>query len=117
MLAKLCLVEKILNSGNVFLQYRKAIQAGDIKSIEIITNPPAKYEAQGNGGLINIILKKAKENSWNNAITSSYKQILLPVFSVGNNFKYRKNKVNILAIANARFGDERYKQEAEVFYR
>ncbi|PTX61378.1 outer membrane receptor protein involved in Fe transport [Kordia periserrulae] len=103
-------------AGDELLNFLNSIQASDIKSVEIITNPPAKYEAQGNGGLINIILKRARENSWNNSISTSYRQMILPMFTVGNNFKYRKNRVNILATANARLGDQRYIQEAEIFY-
>ena len=108
---------RILNlSGEEMTKFLNSIQSNDIKSIEIITTPPAKYEAQGNGGLINIILKKAKENSWNNSTSVSTKIIRVPINSVGNNFKYRKGGLNILAIANARFGDQRYLQEAETFY-
>ena len=39
----------------------KQISANMIESIEIITNPSAKYDADGSAGIINIILKKQKE--------------------------------------------------------
>ncbi len=50
---------KMLNlSGTALLNYLKSIRSENISKIEVITTPLSKYEAQGNSGLINIILKK-----------------------------------------------------------
>jgi ferric enterobactin receptor len=45
------------------------IPAASIESIEVINNPGAKYESQGIGGIINIILKKDKKRGMNGSIT------------------------------------------------
>ncbi|MFT4092039.1 MAG: outer membrane beta-barrel family protein [Niabella sp.] len=66
---------KILNlSGTDLANYLKSIRSESISKIEIITTPPARYEAQGNSGLINIILKKNVTTGWNGYISSSMSQ-------------------------------------------
>lgn len=50
----------------------KTIPASQIESIEIITNPSAKYDAAGNAGIINIRLKKSKETGLNGSLTNNF---------------------------------------------
>lgn len=45
------------------------IPASAIEKIEIVTNPSAKYDANGNAGIINIIMKKSRQNGLNGKVS------------------------------------------------
>ncbi|MBQ4819270.1 outer membrane beta-barrel family protein [Aquimarina sp. MMG016] len=87
-------------SGEDLTNFLKTIKSDDIKSIEVITNPPAKYEAEGNSGLINIKLKKSRQDSWNLAIRSAYQQASYPTGNFGMGFTYQKNKLTLFSDVN-----------------
>ena len=86
------------------VNFLKSIASEDIKNIEIITTPPAKYEASGNSGLVNITLKQAKKNSWNTQLKSSYRQRAYASGFGGANFNFNKNSLSIAASINYRDG-------------
>ncbi|UZO80695.1 TonB-dependent receptor [Aquimarina sp. ERC-38] len=92
-------------AGSELNAYLSTIASDDIKNIEVITTPPSKYDAEGNSGLINIVLKKSKENSWNNQLRTSYTQATYPLLNFGNTYNYRKNKLSIHASLNATKGN------------
>ncbi|REC49552.1 outer membrane beta-barrel family protein [Chryseobacterium pennipullorum] len=67
--------ERIVNlSGSELVAYLKSLRSENIEKIEVITAPPAKYEAQGNSGLINIVLKKNQNLGWNGSLTTTLQQ-------------------------------------------
>ena len=71
------------------------MNASQLEQIEIMTNPPAKYDAAGNAGIINIKTKKNKQVGYNGSFNASYGQGNLPKFNEGFNFNYRQGKWNL----------------------
>jgi iron complex outermembrane recepter protein len=68
------------------------IPASSIESIEVITNPSARYEAEGNSGIINIVLKKNKKVGLNGNITAGI--ATTPRYDAGGSLNFRNKKVN-----------------------
>ncbi|MDR2206692.1 MAG: TonB-dependent receptor [Flavobacteriaceae bacterium] len=82
-------------SGDDLTNYLKSLPADNIKSIEVITTPPAKYDAEGNSGIVNIVLKKAKRNNWNASINTSLRQSKYTQESQSANLTYNKNGFSV----------------------
>lgn len=81
-------------TGSELTNYLQSLKSEDIARIEIITTPPAKYEAQGNSGIINIILKKNPNLGWSGTLSSSYQRNSYNGYRTGATINYQSNKVS-----------------------
>jgi len=97
--------EKIVYlSGTDLTNYLKTLRSESVEKIEIITNPPAKYEAQGDAGLINIVLKKNESLGWRGSLSSAYRQAVYASYNNSLALFFRSKKVN----SSFTFGQSRY---------
>ncbi|WP_053991618.1 outer membrane beta-barrel family protein [Mangrovimonas sp. TPBH4] len=71
------------------------ITADMIESIEVITNPSAKYEASGTTGILNIILKKEEKKGWNGSISANTG--VPDNHSIGGSINRRTEKFNLFS--------------------
>ncbi|WP_417359784.1 TonB-dependent receptor domain-containing protein [Galbibacter sp.] len=109
--------DKIIRlSDEELTNFLRSIASEDITKVEVITTPPAKYEASGNSGLVNIILKQAKKDSWNAQLKSSYTQRIYAAGSVGGSFNFNKNKLSIASSLNYSDADFFYDQQDDAYF-
>ena len=70
----------------------KELPADAIEKVEVITSPSARYEAEGSGGIINIILRKSKKLGLNGSISANTGNPKSN--SISTNINYRNGKIN-----------------------
>ncbi|MBG6234737.1 hypothetical protein IWX76_001305 [Pedobacter sp. CAN_A7] len=82
-------------AGDQLIAFLRSMQSSAVRNIELITNPSAKYDAAGSGGIINIRLKKNNAYGLNGNVNlaagygKSFKS------SAGTNLNYRATKLNV----------------------
>jgi iron complex outermembrane recepter protein len=77
----------------------KGLTAADIEAIEIITNPSAKFDAQGNAGIINLRLRKNKNFGTNGSLNLSAGYGVYHKSYAGINLNNRNSKFNTFGSA------------------
>jgi len=87
-------------SGADLANLLKNMPSSSLEQLEIMTNPPAKYDASGNSGIINIKTKKNVIKGMNGSLTLGYTQGIYGRTNNGINLNYRNNKVNIFGNYN-----------------
>ncbi|MCC6583358.1 MAG: TonB-dependent receptor [Chitinophagales bacterium] len=88
-----------------------AIPSSQIESIEVINNPSAKYDAEGEVGIINIVLKKNTKSGLNGNVTVGYGTKYDA--NTGVTINYRKNNISLSTSYNFRFTESYYKGSSQ----
>lgn len=92
----------LIAGGNV-AQILASIPASSIESVELITNPSAKYDAEGQSGIINIVLKKNTKLGFNGsvALTAGNRDN----YNGNTNLSFQNSKINLYGNYSYRYGN------------
>ncbi len=82
--------------GEALKSFLNTIPSENIKAIEIITTPPARYDAEGNAGILNYILKKPLLEYALLNYRAGIQQATYTSWNQGVNLMYKKNKWSTL---------------------
>lgn len=75
----------------------RQLPADAIDKVEVITNPSARYDAEGGSGIINIILKKGKNQGFNGTVIASTG--IPETYGLSANMNYKTEKLNYFTTA------------------
>jgi iron complex outermembrane recepter protein len=92
--------------------YLKGLPSSSVDQIELMTNPPAKYDAAGNSGIINIKTKKNRAAGFNGNISTGYTQGIYPRLNENFSLNYRTKKINLFA--NGYYNKNNYYTELSI---
>ena len=87
-------------TGEDLIQFLHSIPSDNISKIEVITAPGAKYDAEGNSGVINIVTKKNANEGFRGSATAACTRNHYFSPSAKPSLQYRYGKLNLFANAN-----------------
>lgn len=82
-----------LSSGEL-TQLLESSSANTIQKVEVITNPPAKYDAES-GAVLNIVMLKNLITGYRGNVFANYTQGVFPRYNAGINQFYKTKKINV----------------------
>lgn len=110
-----------INDRKVYLtqtelqQLLEGFSGGHVKSVEVITNPPAKYDAEG-GSILNIVMSKNPSIGYKGSVNASNTIAIVPKYSLGISQYYKNDWVNIFANYNFDSKDDYKNDEGKITY-
>lgn len=82
-------------AGSNVAEVLRLLPADSVDKVEVITNPSARYDAEGGGGIINIILKKGKADGFNGSVIANTGD---PAnHGISTNLNFRSENFNIFS--------------------
>ncbi|WP_299129193.1 outer membrane beta-barrel family protein [uncultured Winogradskyella sp.] len=85
---------KVQLTAEELMQLLESSPANSIKSVEVITNPPASYDADS-GSVINIIMSKNLVTGYRGSVFKNYTQGVFPRYNAGTSHYFKNNKINL----------------------
>lgn len=95
--------KNVMLTGDELKNLLENTQGSDIKSVEVITNPPAKYEASGSA-VLNIVMKKSKLEGYRGSVLTKYVQTQYAKGLTGISQNYKKGKFSVMGSYYRGFG-------------
>lgn len=87
---------RVFLSGDELENLMTNYSGTNIKSVEVITNPPARYDAEG-GAIINIVTSKNISIGYKGSVNTRATNAVFPKYSVGTEHFYKTNHINLFA--------------------
>jgi outer membrane receptor protein involved in Fe transport len=84
---------KVHLSSDELVELLESSSANNIKSIEVITNPSAKYDGES-GTVVNIIMSKNLITGYRGSVFANYTQGIFPRYNVGTSHFFKKDKIS-----------------------
>jgi Outer membrane protein beta-barrel family/CarboxypepD_reg-like domain len=84
---------KVQLTSDELVQLLESSSANNIKSIEVITNPSAKYDAES-GVVLNILMSKNLITGYRGSIFANYTQGVFPRYNIGTSQFFKNKKIS-----------------------
>ena len=110
-----------INDRKVYLtqqelqQLLEGYSGSNIKSVEVITNPPARYDAEG-GAIINIVTSKNLSIGYKGSLNAAATFAVVPKYVIGTSQYYKNDWVNIFAGYNYNTRNDYENEEGRIEY-
>jgi outer membrane receptor protein involved in Fe transport len=102
-------------SSSEIIELLQGTSAANIKSVEVITNPSAKYDADS-GVVLKIIMSKNLVTGYNGSVFSNYEQGVFPKTSFGTTHYFKGDKTNLFFNYSFNSRKDNRVDDEQVFY-